>query len=96
MAKILEYKIEFLPSIYLGLPLGLKPPDSFWNVLIDRFSKKLPIWKGALLNQAGKIQLLKATPQNLPIYSLSLSKIMSKYAEAIKKIQKNFLWSGLE
>lgn len=96
MARIIDCEIEALPSIYLGLPLGLKPPDSFWNVLVDRFSKKLASWKGTLLSQVGKIQLLKATLQNLPIYALSLFKIPSKYADAIEKIQKNFLWSKVE
>ncbi|XP_057841593.2 uncharacterized protein LOC131051207 [Cryptomeria japonica] len=61
MAKILKWRIESLPSIYMGFHLGLKPPDSFWNVLIDRFSEQLAGWKGALLSQACKIQLLKAT-----------------------------------
>lgn len=55
---------------------------------MDRFHKKLANWKGALLSQAGKIQLLK------PL--LSLFRILTNFADAIEKIQKSFLWSGVE
>lgn len=74
----------------------MKPPDSFWLSLIDRFNKKLAGWKEALLSQAGKIQLFKSSLQNLPVYALSLFKIPSKFAEVIERIQKRFLWSGVE
>lgn len=96
IAKILGCSIGSLPSSYLGLPLGLKAPDSFWEDLINKFSKKLASWKGNLLSQAGKLTLLKASLQSIPTYALSLFKIPSKYAEAIDKIQRNFLWTGTE
>lgn len=96
IAKILGCSIGSFPSSYLGLPLGLKALDSFWEDLINNFSKKLAGWKGNLLSQAGKLTLLKASLQSIPTYALSLFKIPSKYAEAIDKIQRNFLWTGSE
>lgn len=39
IARIIGCRVESIPSIYLGLPLGTKPPNSFWNSLIDRFRK---------------------------------------------------------
>lgn len=96
IARILGCRVDSLPATYLGLPLSLKPPNSFWLSLVERFSKKLVGWKGALLSQAGKLQLLKASLQNLPIYTLSLLKIPDKFADAIEKIQKRFLWLGVE
>ncbi|XP_057851472.2 uncharacterized protein LOC131061672 [Cryptomeria japonica] len=91
MARILGCQIGKPPSIYLGLPMGTKPMELFWNSLVDRFSRKLASWKGTLLSQAGKIQLLKYSLQSLPIYALSLFKIPGKFANAIEKIQKAFL-----
>lgn len=88
IARIFGCRVKSLPSSYLGLSLCLKPLDSFWCLLVDKFRKKLAGWKGSLLSQARKIQLLKASLQNLPIYALSLFKISAKYAEAIEKIQK--------
>lgn len=88
--------VILLPSIYLGLSICSKPPDSFWNNLVDRFHKKLTRYKGALLRQAGKVQLLKFSLQNMLAYALSLFIILAKFAKAIEKIQKYFLWSGVE
>lgn len=48
------------------------------------------------MSQAGKVLLLKAPLQNLPVYALSLFKIPAKFVEIIEKIQKCFLWSGVE
>ena len=84
------------PSTYLGLPLGMTPLDSFWNGIMDRFSKKLVGWKGASLSQASKFQLVKSTLQNLPMYALSFFVITVKYAKRMEKIQRDLLWNGVE
>ena len=96
IARILGCELGVLPSSYLSLPLGSKLPDSFWIGLIDKFSKKLARWKGAILSQAGKCQLVKSTLQNLPMYALSLFGIPVKYAEKMERIQRDFLWTGVE
>ena len=84
--RILGCGVGNLPSTYLGLPLGTKPPDSFWNGIIDRFNKKSVGLKEAILSQAGKCQLVKSTLQNLPMYALSLFGIPVKFAEKMEKI----------
>ena len=86
MASILGCHIGNLPSIYLGPPMGLKPLDTFWNNLIDRFNKKLAGWEGITLNKVGKIQLVNSTLQNLPTYALSLFEIPSKFFALVEKI----------
>lgn len=96
MAQILGCQIGKPPSIYLGLPLGTKPMDLFWNTLVDIFSRKLAGWKGSLLSRAGKINLLKSSLQSLPIYSVSIFKILGKFTDAIQKIQKDLVWYGVE
>jgi hypothetical protein len=96
ISKIMGCGVGNLPSIYLGLPLGSKPPDSFWNNIIDRFRRKLAGWKGALLSQAGKCQLVKSYLQNVPLYALSIFHIPSKFADKMERIQWDFLWIGQE
>jgi hypothetical protein len=91
ISRILGCQVGKLPSTYLSLPLGMTPPDSFWNSIMDRFSKKLVGWKGVILSQAGKCQLVKSILQNLPIYALSLFTILIKFAERMEKIQRDFL-----
>lgn len=49
-----------------------------------------------MLSQVEKFQLLQATLQNLPVYALSLFGIPAKFAEALERIHKTFLWSGVE
>ena len=96
ISRILGCSVGKLPSTYLGLPLGTNPPDSFWNGIMDRFSKKLVGWKGASLSQVGKCQLVKSTLQNLSVYALSLFFIPVKFFERMEKIQRDFLWTGAE
>ncbi|XP_059076611.1 uncharacterized protein LOC131875908 [Cryptomeria japonica] len=96
IAHIIGCVVDSFPSIYLGLPQGLSPPDTFWRSIVDRFNKKLARWKVPLLSQARKLQLLKSSLQNLPVYALSLFMIPSKFVEAIEKIHKIFLCSGVE
>ncbi|XP_059064713.1 uncharacterized protein LOC131856801 [Cryptomeria japonica] len=94
--RILECQIVDLPATYLGLPLGIAPPYSFWSSLVDKFQKKLVGWKGALLSQAVNLQLLKFSLQIIPFYALNLFRIHVKYVDAIEKIQKKFLLSGVD
>lgn len=90
IANILGCKMGVLPYSYLGLPLCVGPTsDSFWSSLIDRFQMKLAGWKGALLSQAGKLQLIKASLQNLPVYAMSLFKILAKFADRMKVYKRN-------
>ena len=96
IVRILGCGVGKLPSTYLGLPLGTKPPNSFWNGIIDRFSKKLVGRKGASLNQESKCLLVISTLQNLPMYALSLFGIPIKFAKKMEKIQRDFFWSGHE
>ena len=86
IARILGCGIGTLPANYLGLPLGIKPPNSFWNRIIDRFNRKLARWKGATLSHVGKCTLVKSILQNLPIYALSLYGILAKHADRMEKI----------
>lgn len=96
ISSILGCKIGKLPTPYLGLSLCLKLEANFWNEILDRFHNKLAGWKGVILSQARKVQLLKAPLQNLQVYDLSMFKIPLNYVDLIEKIQKRFLWSRVE
>ena len=84
--RIIGYETGSFPCSYLGLPLVLSPPDSFWNSLIDKIHSKLAGWKGSLLSQASKIVVLKSVLQTVPLYALSIFKVPKKFALAIEKI----------
>ena len=86
ITKILGCSIGSFPCTYLGLHLGLNAPNSFWEDIIKKISKKLARWKGNLLTQAGKVTLLKDFLQSIPTYALSLFKILVEYANSLDKI----------
>ena len=84
--RIIGCESGTLTGTYLGLPLGLSPPANFWNSLIDKIHVKLVGWKGSLLSQARKVIVLKSILQSVPLYSLSVFKILRKYVLVIEKI----------
>eukprot|EP01018_Ginkgo_biloba_P029625 Gb_38693 [translate_table: standard] len=70
--------------------------SEFWNPVLDRYSKKLTSWRGNLLSQAGKLQLVQATLQSIPIYFMSVFKTPASVRMKLEKIHKSFLWLGAE
>ena len=48
--KIIGCEVGSLPGSYLGLPLCLDPPESFWSLLIDKIHMKLAGWRGSHLH----------------------------------------------
>ena len=65
-------------------------------MIVERIQRKLAGWKGKILSNAEKLQLLSAALQGIPIYFLSIFKINQNMAEKIERIQRNFLWSRTE
>ena len=86
IAQIFGCGVGKFPSTYLGLPLGMTPPNSFYNGIMNRFSKKLVGQKGASLSQVDKCQLVKSTLKNLPVYTQSLFGILVNFFERMDKI----------
>jgi hypothetical protein len=85
-----------LPLKYLGLPLGASfKLKTMWACLEDLMSRRLAPWKRAYLSKAGRVTLIKSTLSNMPTYMLSLFPIPAYVAKRIKKIQRDFLWGGM-
>ncbi|KAJ6844953.1 uncharacterized protein M6B38_288325 [Iris pallida] len=84
-----------LPITYLGVPLfrGRAKMDYF-QVLINKFDKKLSGWKGRLLSFGGKIILIKSVLTSLPMHSLSMIKPPIKLLKRLDSIMANFLWNA--
>lgn len=78
---------------YLGLPLGGVPRSlSFWDPVIERIQNKLDSWKRDYISLGGRITLIKAALSNLPVYYMSLFKILAKISLKVEKLQRDFLW----
>lgn len=67
---VLACRIESFPCRYLGIPLSifkLKKADE--QVIIDTIAARIPVWKGNLLNVAGRTALVRATLSAIPVHT---------------------------
>jgi hypothetical protein len=96
LAELLGCGTSSLPLKYLGLQLGAPfKLNSMWAELVDLMSRRLAPWKRTYLSKGGKIALIKSTLSNLPTYMMSLFPIPALVAKRIEKIQRDFLWGGM-
>ena len=96
LVALLGCRQSSLPMTYLGLPLGAKFKDrAIWNSILERMERKLTSWKRLYLSKGGKITLIKSTLSSLPTYFLSLFPIHVDIAIHIERLQRNFLWGGI-
>ena len=58
--------------------------------------RKLSGWQRMYLSTGGRVTLIKSTLSSLPTYYLSLFPIPSSVALRIDKIQRDFLWGGID
>ena len=62
--------------------------------MVERISRRLDGWKKAYLSLGGRITLIQSCLSHIPSYFVSLFKIPVSIASKIKKMQRDFLWSG--
>ncbi|CAJ2642053.1 unnamed protein product [Trifolium pratense] len=90
-------KVEKIPFIYLGLPIG---GDSrhlgFWKPMMDRLKNRLSGWKSRFLSFSGRLVLIKSVLTSLPVYALSFFKAPSGIISSIESLLIKFFWGGCE
>ena len=76
LASELGCKVGYLPSTYLGLPLGA-PHKSVvvWDGVEERMRKRLALWKRQFISKGGRITLIRSTLASMPIYLVSLMRM---------------------
>ena len=95
LARKLGCRIGALPTSYLGLPLGAPHNSvSVWDVIEERFRKRLSLWKRQFIFKGGRLTLLRSTLSSLPVYLISLFKLPRKFKLRLECIQRDFLWGG--
>jgi hypothetical protein len=96
LAGLLGCGTGTLPFKYLGLPLWASYKlKTMWVELEELMARRLAPWKRLYLSKGGRVTLIKSTLSNLPTYMMSLFPIPALVAKRIEKIQRDFLWGGL-
>lgn len=86
-----------LPFNYLGLPVGANPGRALtWQPLLDLLSRRLNNWGNKFISLGGRIVLLNSVLNSISIFYLSFLKIPAKVWRRIVRIQREFLWGGVE
>ena len=97
LASMLDCKISALPMEYLGLPLGAQfKSKGIWDPILEKMGCKLVGWKKLYLSNGGRLTLLKSTLSSILLYFLSLFPIPVSVARCFEKLQRDFLWAGIE
>lgn len=59
LAGILGCRVDKLPTVYLGMPLGIRHKDvEIWNSIIEKTKKRLSQWKTQYLSLGGRVTLI--------------------------------------
>nr|XP_009759435.1 PREDICTED: uncharacterized protein LOC104211974 [Nicotiana sylvestris] len=94
-ADIIYCNIGSFPTSYLGLPLGASQRSTeIWNVVVEKFEKRLASWQHQYLFLGGRLTLTNSVLDNIPTYFMSLFPMPVKVQKQLDKIRRSFLWEG--
>jgi hypothetical protein len=95
-SDFLNCRIGRVPFKYLGLPVGANPRlSATWAPMLDSIKRRLGSWGNKYISLGGRIVLLNAVLNAIPIFYLSYMKIPMKVWRKVVRIQRNFLWGGV-
>jgi hypothetical protein len=96
-SNFLNCRRGLLPFKYLGLPIGANPKsDSTWDPLLESLRKRLFSWRNKHISLGGRIIMVNAVLNAIPIFYLSFLKMSAKVLKKIVRIQREFLWGGVK
>lgn len=82
---------------YLGLPFGENLLSlEFWSPVIEKVGKRVDGWKKAFLSRGGRLTLIQSVLASIPIYFMSLFKMLGVVVDVLERMMSNFLWENQE
>jgi hypothetical protein len=93
--SFLNCKRGSIPFKYLGLHIGANPRrEVTWEPLLDHLRKRLLSWRNKHISLGGRIVMINAVLNSIPIFYLSYYKMPNKVWKKVVRIQREFLWGG--
>lgn len=90
-SDMLECEIGKGDFVYLGANISASSKSvKFWDPLLVKMQKKLASWKSSQVTQAGRLVLLNAVLDSLPLYWLSLFRLPKTVEKKMDIIRKRF------
>lgn len=81
-----------MPFTYLGIPIGTNMRRiSSWNGIIDKFKKRLSLWKARTLSFGGRLTLVKSV-----LGSISLFRAPMEVIKKLESLRQRFFWGGTD
>ena len=73
LAKKIGFKMEFLPFLYLGVPIFKGRPKAFYfQPVADKIRINLVALKASLLSIVGRVQLVNLVIHHMLLYSIRI------------------------
>lgn len=94
IAGMLQVNLQAASPKYLGAPIATTAQA--FDFLIEAFSARLNSWKTKLLSQAGRLILIKAVLQSIPIYYMTTTKIPKKVLHKLTGLIRRFFWDKVD
>lgn len=92
-ASMLGCEIGVDNLLHLSTEIGISPASvKYWDPLVHKLKSRLQEWNTNYISMAGRLVLLKASIDSLPIFWFNLFSIPSTVLNRMEQIRRNFLW----
>ncbi|KAK9057871.1 hypothetical protein SSX86_022710 [Deinandra increscens subsp. villosa] len=93
LAALIGCKYQNTPFTYLGLPVGSRMNRiKSWDLLIDKFKRKLSNWKRNLLSIGGRATLVTSVLGSIGSYIFSLFPAPKRVLHNLETMRARFFW----
>nr|GEV11062.1 RNA-directed DNA polymerase, eukaryota, reverse transcriptase zinc-binding domain protein [Tanacetum cinerariifolium] len=92
-ASLISCSILTAPFNYLGVKVGSNMSRiTSWDDVISKVSSRLSKWKLKLLSIGGRFSLLKSVLTSIPLYHMSIFKVLIGVLNNLESIRRNFFY----
>jgi hypothetical protein len=88
ISNMMPCRMAEFPCTYLGLPISNKKAPQRWFDVFEKIADKLPGWKAALMNKAGRATLVRFVLSAMPIYLLIAINVPKWFLRLVNKIKR--------